>query len=158
MSVWVFEDAEHASFPLWRYKKKLYGALTKANSVKIQWSSCTASVQWGSRHTKIEVTHLAWTLRHCPVMCGLSQDKYHVASKIDACSMPRADELLDQSSKTCFYSRLYLTKGNWQIPLSECNEKTAFSCLCRLYQFIMLLWTAPSWLIFCCLRRWHHNL
>ncbi len=42
--------------------------------------------------------------------------------------MPRVDELLDRLGKARYISTLDLTKGYWQVPLSQSSrEKTAFS-------------------------------
>ena len=68
--------------------------------------------------------------------------------KVDAYAMPRVDEVLDRLGTARFYTTLDLTKGYWQIPLSqESKEKTAFSSPYGLYQFFTLpfvLFGAPA--------------
>ncbi len=49
-------------------------------------------------------------------------------SEFDGYPMPRVDELLDRLGRTRYISTLDLTKGYWQVPLSETAKlKTAFS-------------------------------
>ena len=74
--------------------------------------------------------------------------KVNEVSRFDAYPMPRVDELLDRLGTARFFTTLDLTKGYWQIPLSpESKEKTAFSTLYGLYQFVTLpfgLFGAPA--------------
>ena len=54
--------------------------------------------------------------------------KVNAISKFNAYPMPRVDELLDRLGKAQLISTLDLTKGYWQIPLTQSSrEKTAFS-------------------------------
>nr|XP_055032771.1 uncharacterized protein LOC129421341 [Misgurnus anguillicaudatus] len=49
-------------------------------------------------------------------------------SEFDSYPMPRVDELLDRLGRARFISTLDLTKGYWQVPLTEqAKPKTAFS-------------------------------
>ncbi len=49
-------------------------------------------------------------------------------SEFDGYPMPRVDELLDRLGRTRYISTLDLTKGYWQVPLTEkAKPKTAFS-------------------------------
>ncbi len=49
-------------------------------------------------------------------------------SQFDGYPMPRVDELLDRLGRARYISTLNLTKGYWQVPLSEsAKPKTAFS-------------------------------
>lgn len=60
-------------------------------------------------------------------------------AKFDAYPMPRVDELLEKLGKAKFITRLDLTKGYWQVPLSaKSKEKTAFTTPDGLYQFTVL--------------------
>lgn len=57
-------------------------------------------------------------------------------SKFDAYPMPRVDELIERLGKAKYLTTLDLTKGYWQIPLSqESKEKTAFSTPRGLFQY-----------------------
>ena len=41
--------------------------------------------------------------------------------------IPNPQDLFASLSKSCFFTKLDLTKGYWQIPMEECDkEKTAF--------------------------------
>ncbi|XP_073784003.1 uncharacterized protein [Danio rerio] len=63
------------------------------------------------------------TLRFCNDFRKLNE-----ISKFDGYPMPRVDELLDRLGGARFISTIDLTKGYWQLPLSEdAKEKTAFS-------------------------------
>ncbi len=63
------------------------------------------------------------TLRFCDDFCHLNE-----VSEFDSYPMPRVDELLDRLGRARYISTLDLTKGYWQVPLSEtAKPKTAFS-------------------------------
>ena len=83
----------------------------------------------------IEPSHSPWsspivmvpkpdgTLRFCNDFRRLNE-----VSEFDCYPMPRVDELLDRLGRARFISTLDLTKGYWQVPLSEqAKPKTAFS-------------------------------
>ena len=54
----------------------------------------------------------------------------------DAYPMPRVDELIDRCGQSKFITTLDLTKGYWQVPLSErARHKTTFATPFGLYQF-----------------------
>ncbi len=53
--------------------------------------------------------------------------------------MPRVDELLDRRGGTRYISTLDLTKGYWQVPLTEeAKPKTAFSTPSGHWQYRVL--------------------
>ena len=57
-------------------------------------------------------------------------------SNFDAYPLPRIEDLIEQLGEAKFISKLDLTKGYWQIPLStETKEKSAFITPYGLYQF-----------------------
>ncbi len=63
------------------------------------------------------------TLRFCNDFRRLNE-----VSEFDGYLMPRVDELLDRLWRAWFISTLDLTKGYWQVPLTEhAKPKTAFS-------------------------------
>ncbi len=63
------------------------------------------------------------TLRFCNDFRHLNE-----VSEFDGYPMPRVDELLDRLGRAQYISTLDLTKGYWQVPLSEnAIPKTAFS-------------------------------
>ncbi len=63
------------------------------------------------------------TLRFCNDFRRLNE-----VSEFDGYPMPRVDELLDRLGRARFISTLDLTKGYWQVPLTEqAKPKTAFS-------------------------------
>ncbi|KAL0177337.1 hypothetical protein M9458_026231, partial [Cirrhinus mrigala] len=63
------------------------------------------------------------TLRFCNDFRRLNE-----VSEFDGYPMPRVDELLDRLGQARYISTLDLTKGYWQVPLSEsAKPKTAFS-------------------------------
>ncbi|XP_050984340.1 uncharacterized protein LOC127176618 isoform X2 [Labeo rohita] len=63
------------------------------------------------------------TLRFCNDFRRLNE-----ISEFDSYPMPRVDELLDRLGRARYISTLDLTKGYWQVPLSEAAKpKTAFS-------------------------------
>ena len=71
------------------------------------------------------------TLRLC-----VDYRRLNSLSKADAYPMPRIDELLDRLGKAKFISTLDLTRGYWQVPLSEeAKEKSAFATPFGLFQF-----------------------
>uniref|UniRef100_A0A803K005 Gypsy retrotransposon integrase-like protein 1 n=1 Tax=Xenopus tropicalis TaxID=8364 RepID=A0A803K005_XENTR len=54
--------------------------------------------------------------------------KLNEVSKFDAYPMPRVDELIERLGQARYITTLDLTKGYWQVPLTEgAKEKTAFS-------------------------------
>ncbi len=63
------------------------------------------------------------TLRFCNDFRRLNE-----VSEFDGYPMPRVDELLDRLGRARYISTLDLTKGYWQVPLSDsAKAKTAFS-------------------------------
>ncbi len=63
------------------------------------------------------------TLRFCNDFCHLNE-----VSEFDGYPMPRVDELLERLGRARYISTLDLTKGYWQVPLSDSAKvKTAFS-------------------------------
>jgi hypothetical protein len=65
--------------------------------------------------------------------------KLNEVSKFDAYPMPRVDELFERLGKARYITTLDLTKGYWQIPLSqEAKEKTAFSTPEGLFQYVVM--------------------
>ncbi|KAL1261442.1 hypothetical protein QQF64_006707 [Cirrhinus molitorella] len=62
-------------------------------------------------------------------------------SLFDGYPMPRVDELLDRLGRARYISMLDLTKGYWQIPLTEsAKAKTAFSTPSSHWQYRSLAW------------------
>ena len=62
----------------------------------------------------------------------------------DAEPLPNPDEIFANMSGSKFFSKLDLSKGYWQIPLShDAKEKTAFRSPSGLYQFRVM----PFWLV-----------
>ena len=60
-------------------------------------------------------------------------------AKFDAYPMPSIDDLLDSLGGDKFISSLDLTRGYWQIPLSEeSQQKTAFSTPQGLFEFVIM--------------------
>ncbi len=75
------------------------------------------------------------TLRFCNDYRHLNE-----VSQFDGYPMPRVDELLDRLGRARYISTLDLTKGYWQVPLSEsAKPKTAFSTPSGHWQY----WTLP---------------
>ena len=74
------------------------------------------------------------TLRFCIDFRQLNK-----VSKFDTYPMPRVDELIEGLGNAMYLSTLDLTKGYWQIPLTQsAKEKTAFSTQSGLYHFNVL--------------------
>ena len=62
--------------------------------------------------------------------------KLNDVSYADAYPMPRIDELIDRLGKSRYISTLDLTRGYWQVPVTEESRgKTAFATPYWLYQF-----------------------
>lgn len=65
--------------------------------------------------------------------------KLNEVSAFDAYPMPRADELIERLGPARFISTLDLTRGYWQVPLTNrAKEKTAFSTPEGLFQYRVL--------------------
>ncbi len=74
------------------------------------------------------------TLRFCNDFRRLNE-----VSEFDGYPMPRVDELLERLGRARFISTLDLTKGYWQVPLSEtAKPKTAFSTPSGHWQYRVL--------------------
>uniref|UniRef100_A0A9J7YCJ2 Gypsy retrotransposon integrase-like protein 1 n=1 Tax=Cyprinus carpio carpio TaxID=630221 RepID=A0A9J7YCJ2_CYPCA len=74
------------------------------------------------------------TLRFCNDFRRLNE-----VSEFDGYPMPRVDELLDRLGRARFISTLDLTKGYWQVPLTEQTKpKTAFSTPSGHWQYQVL--------------------
>ena len=57
-------------------------------------------------------------------------------SKTDAYPMPRIDDIIDQSSRASFISTLDLTRGYWEVPVANIDQrKTVFITPFGLHQF-----------------------
>lgn len=57
-------------------------------------------------------------------------------SKTDSYPMPRIDDLIDRLGRAKYISTIDLTKGYWQVPLTEeSKSKTTFATPYRLFQF-----------------------
>ncbi|XP_078000810.1 uncharacterized protein LOC144453400 [Glandiceps talaboti] len=62
--------------------------------------------------------------------------KLNRVTVFDAEPMPNPEELLARQAKGCYFTKIDLTKGYWQIPLTdEAKEKTAFLTPDGLFQF-----------------------
>ncbi len=83
----------------------------------------------------IEPSHSPWS---CPIVLVPKPDgtlrfcndyrRLNEVSQFDGYPMPRVDELLDRLGRARYISTLDLTKGYWQVPLSDsAKPKTAFS-------------------------------
>ena len=94
----------------------------------------------------IEESHSAWS---SPIVLIPKPDgterfcndfrKLNEISNFDAYPMPRVDELMERLGPARFISTLDLTKGYWQVPLTEAaKEKTAFSTPDGLYHYRVL--------------------
>lgn len=65
--------------------------------------------------------------------------KLNEVSKFDAYPMPRVDELIERLGHARYFSTLDLTKGYWQVPLTDrAKEKTAFATPDGLFQYVCL--------------------
>ncbi len=74
------------------------------------------------------------TLRFCNDFRRLNE-----VSEFDGYPMPRVDELLDRLGRARYMSTLDLTKGYWQVPLSDdAKPKTAFSTPSGHWQYRVL--------------------
>uniref|UniRef100_A0A8C2C586 ribonuclease H n=1 Tax=Cyprinus carpio TaxID=7962 RepID=A0A8C2C586_CYPCA len=74
------------------------------------------------------------TLRFCNNFCRLNE-----VSEFDCYPMPRVNELLDRLGRAQFISTLDLTKGYWQVPLTDqAKLKTAFSTPSGHWQYRVL--------------------
>ena len=94
----------------------------------------------------IEESHSAWS---SPIVLAPKPDgstrfcndfrKLNEISAFDAYPMPRVDELIERLGPARYISTLDLTKGYWQVPLTDqAKEKTAFSTPDGLYQYRVL--------------------
>ncbi len=85
------------------------------------------------------------TLRFCNDFRRVNE-----VSEFDSYPMPRVAELIDRLGRARFISTLDLTKGYWQVPLSEdAKPKTAFSTPSGHWQYRVLpfgLHGGPSYL------------
>lgn len=62
--------------------------------------------------------------------------KLNAITKVDPYPMPRVDDMIDEVGNAKYISTLDLTKGYWQVPVSEKDRpKTAFVTPFGLYQF-----------------------
>ena len=65
--------------------------------------------------------------------------KLNSTTKFDAYPMPRIDEMLDAVGKSKYLTTLDLTKGYWQVPMSQDGKaKTAFISPLGLMQFTVM--------------------
>ena len=65
--------------------------------------------------------------------------KVNSLTKFDAYPLPRIEDLIENLGSANYISKLDLTKGYWQIPLSqESRDKTAFRTPHGLYEFTVL--------------------
>ena len=65
--------------------------------------------------------------------------KLNSTTKFDAYPMPRIDEMLDAVGKSNYLTTLDLTKGYWQVPMSQDDKaKTAFISPLGLMQFTVM--------------------
>ncbi|XP_075715620.1 STE20-like serine/threonine-protein kinase [Rhinoderma darwinii] len=88
--------------------------------------------QWSSPIVLIPKPDVSW--RFCNDFRKLNS-----ISKFDAYPMPRVDELIDRLGSARYITTLDLTKGYWQIPLSEdAKEKTAFAMPDGLFHYVVL--------------------
>ncbi|XP_078581557.1 uncharacterized protein LOC144864980 [Branchiostoma floridae x Branchiostoma japonicum] len=62
--------------------------------------------------------------------------KVNAISRFDAYPIPRIDEMLDKLGKAKYITKMDLSRGYWQVPLTEeSKRKTAFVTAFGLYQF-----------------------
>ena len=65
--------------------------------------------------------------------------KLNDVSRFDSYPMPRADEMIERLGAARFVSTLDLTKGYWQVPLTDrAKAKTAFSTPQGLFQYTVM--------------------
>ena len=94
----------------------------------------------------IEESHSPWsspivivpkpdgTLRFCNDFRKLNE-----VSRFDSYPMPRTDEMIERLGPARYISTLDLTKGYWQVPLTDrAKAKTAFSTPQGLFQYTMM--------------------
>ena len=71
-----------------------------------------------------------------PIRLCVDYRRLNTVSKMDAYPMPRIDDLIDGLGKAKYISTIDLTRGYWQVPLSqESREKSAFATPYGLFQF-----------------------
>ena len=88
--------------------------------------------EWSSPIVLVKKTD--GTLRFCIDFCRLNS-----ISEADAYPMPQIDNLIDCLGQAKYISTLDLTRGYWQVPLSEnARAKTAFATQSGLYQFTVM--------------------
>lgn len=94
----------------------------------------------------IKESHSAWS---SPIVLTPTPDgtdrfcndlrKLNEISKFDTYPVHRVDELIEWLGASCFVSTLNLTKGYWQVPITETTkEKTALSTPDGLYHYKVL--------------------
>nr|XP_014351258.1 PREDICTED: uncharacterized protein LOC102352713 [Latimeria chalumnae] len=94
----------------------------------------------------IEESYSEWS---CPIVLVLKPSrtwrfcnnfrKLNEVPKFDAYPMLHVEELIEKLGKTNYLTTLDLTKGYWQVPLTEsAKENTAFSTLEGLFQYTVL--------------------
>ena len=63
-----------------------------------------------------------------PILLCVDYRRLNTVSKMDAYPTPRIDDLIDGLGKAKYISTIDLTRGYWQVPLSqELREKSAFA-------------------------------
>ena len=88
--------------------------------------------EWSSPIVLVKKTD--GTLRFC-----IDFRRLNSISEADAYPMPRIDNLIDCLGQAKYISTLDLTRGYWQVPLSEnARAKTAFATQSGLYQFTVM--------------------
>ena len=89
--------------------------------------------EWSSPIVLVKKTD--GTLRFC-----IDFRQLNSISEADAYRMPRIEDLIDCLGQANYISTLDLTRGYWQVPLSEeARAKTAFATKSGLYQFTVML-------------------